>query len=138
MSTEVTTTTYVAYQCPGSFFANEYFQEVDARNPQQQAKDAPDNAFAFFYFDVVKVIVSLEGEHIETGSRRLNISKTYYIDAELFTFNQVLQLPGDYSILLDNMQRNGLGLVVRCRTGNFEPFDKDKHELVFQRANRKG
>lgn len=130
MTTEATTTTYVAYQHPGSFFSEESVKPVDARNPQQQANDAPDTAFAFFYFDIVTTVVNVEGERIETSSGRRNITKTYYIDAELLTSDQVAALPGDHSILLSNMRGNGWDPIVRCRTGNFQPFEEDKHELL--------
>jgi hypothetical protein len=130
MSNEATTTTYVAYQHPGILFTEESVQPVDARNPQQQANDAPDGAFAFFYFDIVTTVVNVEGERIETSSSRRNITKTYYIDAELLTSDQVAALPGDYSILLSNIWYNGWDPIVRCRTGNFQPFEEDKYELV--------
>lgn len=130
MTTEATTTTYVAYQRPGLFFAEEYVKLVDTRNLQQQVNDAPDSAFAFFYFDIVTTVVNVEGERIETSSGRRNISNTYYIDAELLTSEQVAALPGDHSILLSNMRSNGWDPIVRCRTGNFQPFDEDKHELL--------
>lgn len=130
MTTEATTTTYVAYQYPGSFFSEESVKPVVARNPQQQANDAPDSAFAFFYFDIVTTVVNVEGERIETSSGRRNIIKTYYIDAELLTSDQVAALPGDHSILLSKMRGNGWDPIVRCRTGNFQPFEEDKHELL--------
>jgi len=130
MTNQATTTTYVAYQHPGSFFSEETVKPVNARNPQQQADDAPDSAFAFFYFDIVTTVVDVECERIETTSGRRNISKTYYIDAELLTSNEVAALPGDHSILLSNMRGNGWDPIVRCRTGNVQPFEADKHVLV--------
>lgn len=130
MTNEASTTTYVAYQHPGSFFSEESVKPVGTRDPQQQANDALDNAFAFFYFDVVKSIVDIEGERIETSSGRRNISKTYYVNAELLDYDAVSALPGDYAILLSNMRGNGWSAIVRCRTGNFQPFEPAKHELV--------
>lgn len=130
MTTEATTTTYVTYKHPGSFMSEESVEPVDVRNPQQQANDAPSSAFAFFYFDVATAIVDVEGERIETSSGRRNISSTYYINAELMSSDKVAALPGDHSILLSNMRGNGWDPVVRCRTGNFQPFEADKHELV--------
>lgn len=130
MNTETTTTTCVAYQHFGRFFWEESVKPVNAPNPQQQANDAPDSAFAFFYFDIVTGVVNVEGERIKISSGRLNITKMYYIDAELLTSDQVAKLPGDHSILLSNMQGNGWDLIVRCRTGNFQLFEVDKHKLL--------
>jgi hypothetical protein len=130
MTTDATTTTYIAYQHPGSFLAEESVMPVGTRNPQQQANDAPDSAFAFYYFDVVTTIVNAGGELINTSSGRRNISNTYYIDAKLLTSDQVTALPGDNSILLSNMRGNKWDLIVLCRTGNFQPFIEGKHELI--------
>lgn len=127
MTEQATTTTYVAYQIPGVLYSEETVEKVDVRNPQQAAKSAPNNAFAFFYYDVVKTVVDVEGKRIGTASSRLNISKTYYIDAELLTDDQVAALAGDNDILLGNIRGGG---IVRCRGGNFRPFEADKHELV--------
>jgi hypothetical protein len=130
MTTEATKTTYVAYLHPGSFLLEESVKPVDARNPQQQANDAPESAFAFFYFDIVSATVSVQGEPIGTSSDRLNISKTYYIDAKLLTSDEVAALPGDHNILLSNMRCNGWDPIVLCRTGNFQPFAENDHELL--------
>lgn len=130
MITEATTTTYVVYKHPGSLFCEESVKPVDVRNPQQQANDAPDGAFAFFYFDEVTIIVDVEGERIETSSGRRNITGIYYINAELMTSDDVAALPGDRSTLLRNMRCNGWDPIVRCRTGNFQPFKVGKDELV--------
>lgn len=127
---EVTTTTYVAFQHPGSFFPEESFVKVASRDTNRDAVEAPKNAFAFFYFDIATTVMNVAGERIETASGRRNISKTYYIDAELLTSDQVAALPGDNRILLSNMRANRWDPIARCRTGNFQPFEKDKHELV--------
>jgi hypothetical protein len=132
MTSEATTTTYVAYQHPGTFFWEESKESVDMRNPQQQANNAPDSAFAFYYFDIVTMIVDVEGERIETSSDRRNISKTYYVDAELLDYDAVSALPGDNSILLSNMRCNEWDTIVRCRTGNFQTFVPARHELLIK------
>lgn len=129
-SPQATTTTYVAFQHPGAFFSEESVTKVTTRNPERDAVKASDSVFAFFYFDIVTTVVDVAGERIETASGRRNISKTYYIDAELLTSVQVAALPGDNHILLSNMRGNGWDPIVRCRTGNFQPFEADKHELV--------
>jgi len=136
-SLEGTVTTYVAYLHPGSFFSEESVSKVPNRDPNQQTKDAPQSAFAFFYYDIVTSVVDVEGERIETASTRRNISKTYYVDAELLDYAAVEALaneegisPTSHRILLSNMHGNGYDLVVRCRTGNFQPYEPDKQELV--------
>jgi hypothetical protein len=128
-----TTTTYVAFQHPGALFSEESVVKVMTRNPERDAVKAEGSVFAFFYFDIVTTVVDVAGERIETASGRRNISKTYYIDAELLTSDQVAALPGDNRILLRNMRYNGWDSIVRCRTGNFQPFEQDRQEMVSTR-----
>lgn len=130
MTIRPTRTTYVAYQHPGIFLSEESVVRVEVCDPQQQANDAPGSAFAFFYFDVVTTVVYVDGERIVTHSDRCNISSTYYIDAKLMTFSEVASLPGDTGILLSSMRSNKWDSVVRCRTGNVQPFEPDRCELV--------
>ena len=128
MNTEPTTTTYVAYLLPGVFLSEESVKPIMVRNPQQQADDAPNNAFAFSYFDIVTTILDVEGEHIKTSSSRRNISKTYYIDAELLNADQAVeQFGSQISSRIDS--EPGSGIVVCC-TGNLQPFNPSKNELV--------
>jgi hypothetical protein len=126
----VTTITYVTYYCPGLLFPEETVKPVDVRDPQQQANKAPANAFSFYYYDIVRAIVYVDGERVETSSEPRNISKVHYIDAKLLNYDEVSALPGDNATLLGNMRGNGWHNVVLCRTGNFQPFDPARHQLV--------
>lgn len=130
MSDQVTTTTYVAFLHPGVILTEETTSIVDARNPQQTARVAPNSAFAFFYFDIVSAVVELDGERIVTTGSRRRISKTYFVDAEVLGYDAVSALPGNNDILLSNMRSNRWNHVVRCRTGNFQEWDPSSQELV--------
>jgi hypothetical protein len=130
MAPEVSTITYIAYQYPGSFYPEESAEPIDMRDPQKHANEAPESAFAFFYFEVVVCIVTIDGERIKTRSDHRNTSKTYYFDAELLDRNAVSALPGDNTTLLNNMRCNDWDTLVRSRAGNFQPFEPAKHELL--------
>ena len=118
------TTTYIAYLTPGSFMSEESTRKVEKRNPEEDIKEAPEYAFAFFYFDIVKTSVKVGDEQVDTSSGRRNISNRYYIDAEVLDLKAVEALEGDTEILIRNMKGNGYDQVVRCRTGNFQPLDE--------------
>lgn len=126
----VTTTTYVAYLLPGSLVNEESVREVAARNPEEDIKNAHEYAFAFFYFDIVRTVVKVGSEKVETKSGRRNISGRYYIDGEVLDLKAVEALEGDHSTLIGNMQSGDYEQVVRCRTGNFQVFDKNEDVLL--------
>lgn len=125
LKARVSTTTYVSYLYPGLIVSNESNMEVPDRNPEREARrEAADSAFGFSYFDIVSAVVEIGETLIQTTSNRRNISCTYYIDGEVLDIDQVAALPGDHQIMLDNMRCNDWDRVVRCRSGNFQPFDE--------------
>jgi hypothetical protein len=115
-------TTYLAYRYDSGFLPTESITPVSEHDPQRDANNAPGNVFAFFYFDA--------DSPTDLVNNYRNISKTYYIDAELFDYQAVSALPGNNTILLDNMRNNEFDTVVRCRTGNFQAFKPAEHELI--------
>jgi hypothetical protein len=69
-------------------------REVDSRNPQQAIKDMPEDAIAFYYFDVVSTLVEFNNENVELKSGALNRTRDYYFDAKLLDYDEVKTLPG--------------------------------------------
>lgn len=121
----VVTTTYVAYLLPGSFFSEESVHEVASRNPDEDIKNAHEYAFALFYFDIVKTIVKVGEERVETSSGRRNISHRHYIGGEILDIEAVEALGSEYDTVVRNMKGNDWDKVIRCRTGNFQPFEDE-------------
>lgn len=123
VSAPATTTTYVAYLLPGALFSEESTREVTERNPEEDIKQAPEYAFTFFYFDIVRTSVKVGDEQVSASSSRRNISNRYYIDAEVFDIEGVKALEGDYDSLIRQMEGDdGYDQLVRCRTGNWQPL----------------
>lgn len=116
-------TTVVTYDLPGFFVPEQFSRVVDMRDPRQAAKSAPQNAYAFTFHAIVEATVLVEGQETTVRSKPINVSGRYFIDGERLNVHQVARLPGDYEVLLDNMRGNGWAHVVRCRTGNFQPFN---------------
>lgn len=132
---EARTITYVEYQHPGSFYSEDIRRIVDRRDPQRAANDAPASAFVFTFFDVVVATALVDGEEVELRSRNRCRSARYYIDAEVLDEHDVESLPGDHHILLANMRSNGWSFVVKCRSGNFQPFDPPGDQVITRSAS---
>ena len=124
MSDRVTTTTYVTLFYPGAFFPEESVREVGTRDPEAIAREADPAVYAFSFHDKVTTTAIIDGQEIELGSRAINKSGRYYIDAERLTAADVEALPGDHSILLANMRGNHWDTILCCRPGNFQPLEE--------------
>lgn len=121
---------YVRYFLPGAFFPEEDVREVPDRNPEREARKAPDNAYGFMYLNVVMADAQLNGGTVELRSDPSGPGRKYYIGGQLLTADGVRALPGGNAILLANMKSNHWDRVVQCRTGNFQPFEKDDQILA--------
>jgi hypothetical protein len=138
-----TTKTYVRYLMPGALVPEEGVREVPERNPYQVARDLPDDVFAFEFFD--KLITTAEdgGETVTLASGERNRSGRFYIDAEKLTTSDIASaaaaevLPGDRRrVLLSNMRSNGWDVMLRCRTGNFQPMQAGDSIITLRETAR--
>ena len=130
LTVQVGTKQYLRYYYPGFLFSGDSVAEVKERDPKLAAMDAPEGAYAFLYYASTKVSVHLDDETILTTGDERDASPTYYIDAEMLTYDDVARLEGDHKILLDNMHGNAMAAVIRCRTGNFQEFVEGKTVLI--------
>jgi hypothetical protein len=130
------TKTYVRYFTPGTIVSNEGVREVPERNPYQIARDLPSGAFAFEFFDKLVAVGEEGGQEVALTSGERNKSGRFYIDAEKLTATDVEALPGDHSILLDNMRGNRWPAVLRCRTGNFQPMQAGDSIITLRETAR--
>lgn len=113
------TTTYVAYDLPGTFEAEHDSRPVASRDPRVAADTAPAGAFAFTFYDVV----TTEVDGVELRSRPRNHSSRYFIGGTVRTVAEVEAMEGDRSILLSNMRGNGWDRVIFCPAGNVQPLE---------------
>lgn len=132
--TDPKTVTYVTFLSPGAFFAEQTSQAVPDRDPDHAAAMAPSYSYAFTFHDVVSCVAVLpDGDEVILSSSAREKSACYYIGGTLMTVPDVERLNddgGDYDILLSNMRSNGWLTVVRCRTGNFAPFEKGDRMVI--------
>jgi len=117
-ATTPATATYVQYLHRGLIISEGSSRRVRERDAARCAREAEVSAFAFRFYDEVTGFIG--DDPVRSGPVRE--SGLYYIDAERLTAEDVAALPGDYSVLLDNMRGNQWPAVARCRTGNFQPL----------------
>ncbi len=127
---QTTVKTYIEMLEPGSFFAEDYAEEVDGRDPQRDAAAAGPRVFAFRYYDVMVGETPFGHDTVPVRSKPMNYSGYYYIDAEELSVADVRALneagpdAGRLDILISNMEGNGWDPILRCRTGNFRPKEQ--------------
>jgi len=127
--------TYVRFLTPGAFFAEEYSVEVPGRDPAAMASIAKPEAFAFQFYSV-SVLDDEEGR--ELISSQFDVSCFYYIDALVYTADQLAEISAtEYRTVIDNMRSNGWDKVAFCRTGNFRPL-LEGDEVIFSGNDDRG
>jgi hypothetical protein len=111
------TTTYVEFYYPGIMVDEASVKVVNHRDSKKV--NVPSGSFGFRFFDVK----STEEGDVKMESDRLNLSPMYYYGGRIMTLDDVRrEMPND-RILISNMESNGWSRVIKCRTGNFKPFD---------------
>ncbi len=111
-------TTYVEFLHPGIFMSEESVKKVKSRDVLELK--VPKTAFAFKFFGIKSTIV----DGIKLTSERLNISPTYFFGGRIMTLDEVCKELPDARTLISNMKCNHWDRIIRCRTGNFQPFIK--------------
>ena len=121
---------WVEYYFPGLLFSESSTKRLKYRDVDEAVEHFPESAFAFELYDVEVRKGTLEdGASIE-DRRTTNKSCRYYPDATTYTVEQVKQLPGDYKILISNMECNKHKRVVRTKAGNWQPFEQGDQILI--------
>lgn len=115
------------YSIPGSFFSEHQVKDLDAYSVKEAIQKAPKSAFGFTIYEVEEPPDL--GPDFTVTSKAKNESAMHYLDGDILSIQAVEELPGDHKILVSNMKGNEWDFVVRCRTGNFQPF-KDGDVLV--------
>lgn len=110
----------VEYLLPGFMWPEETIRELPERSVKAAVKKAPERAFCFTLYDIEEA--PYFGPDYKIVPVPKNKSGRYYLGGEIFTIDQVRVLYGDDSILLSNMQNNDWDRIIRCNTGNWQPF----------------
>jgi hypothetical protein len=121
-SVKRTCKTYVEFLMPGTLFAESDCAQVPSRDIRKLS--VPEHAFAFTFFDIVTETVKVGGKTFRRGGERSQVSPKHYYGGHIYTLAEVQAEFTDEHTLLDNMRGNGYQRVIRCRTGNWQPFER--------------
>lgn len=117
---------FVRYFSPGSFYANDWTENIDARAPN--SVPWPENAYAFTMHEREDVI---DGQKIYKGDSKQIGPMYYHPDSKIETLDEVTRNPKASDILISNMRCNKWEHVVWSRWGNWpQPFDETKAVIV--------
>ena len=124
-----TTATFLS---PGWFFPEETEREVDTTDLQAIAKLAPKGAFCFILQGWVEKTTTVNREDFKKTERDADGTGRFYLGGTVYTLTQLKAKFGndpDKRILLSNAEGNGYGKMIQCRTGNWQPFEKNDQLL---------
>lgn len=121
---------HARYALPGSFFAESDSRELSDRSIDAAITRAPEHAFAFVLYDTAEIDFEYDEALFRVTPRPQNESGRHYIGGEIFTPDELRELavqegdPHKYDVLIANVQGNRWGRAIRCRTGNWQPFEE--------------
>ena len=114
--------TYARYFSPGAFFSETEVKEVDPIAPEQDAlRRAPEHAFCFVLFEKEDGPPPEVGPEWSVSPKEINVTSRRYIGGTLFHIDEIDPL--NNRILLVNAKNNHWDWMIKCRTGNWQPFD---------------
>lgn len=111
------------YYIPGTLFPETVTKKLDARSVDEAVSKAPSSAYCFELFDVLPPPDL--GPEFSVTSKPLNKSARFFIGGKLFTVEEVEREYPELGILASNMRCNDYKVVIRCRTGNWQPFQME-------------
>lgn len=119
------------FQLPGFMFTENVTREIPTRDDADVLAVAPDHAFAFRVCDVPAVVPNMDGFTVTPIP--YNWGPRTFIGGDVFDVDMIesddrlradLGLSDDRT-LIANARSNGWPRVIRCRTGNWQPFEDD-------------
>ena len=66
----------------------------------------------------------LTGKKVKLTSERINVSPMRYYGGKLYTVAELKREFPNERILISNIEGNGYDKAIRCRTGNWQPFEE--------------
>lgn len=121
---------HARYALPGSFLNESDSRELSDRSIDAAIARAPESAFAFVLYDTAEIDFEYDPALFRVSPRPQNESGKHYIGGEVFTPDELRQLaaqegePHKYDVLIANVEGNRWGRAIRCRTGNWQPFEE--------------
>ncbi len=115
--------TYVEFLYHGLLLDGNSIREVESRDILRL--EVPKKAYAFSFFDLVSLVVEVDGKKVEMVSERISVSSLHYYGGKLYTITEAMSMFPDQSVLIENMIGLGASKIVSCRhTGRLGAFMK--------------
>jgi hypothetical protein len=125
---------WARYWLPGSFLSERDGRELPERTTDAAVAAAPEHAFAFELYDTAVADFDFDAGLFKVVPIPLDESAKHYLGGDVFTCDELRALaaeegdPRKYDILIANVSRwtpEGMveGRAIRCRTGNWQPFE---------------
>ena len=112
---------WVTFSHPGSFMSETTSRNVNSFDPH--AIEWPPSAYAFAFYQREDVI---DGSETYVGKAE-QVGPTYYHpNTEKYDIEGVKRFFPEATILISNMECNGYEYVVKCRAGNWQPYNSNE------------
>ena len=121
------------YYMPGSFFSEDEAREISDCSIDAAVAQAPEDAFAFVLYDRPVIDFEYDPKLFRVAPVPQNESGKHYLGGKTYTPDELRALPGDHRILIGNVEGNGWGRAIQCRTGNWQPFEEG--DVLVEMAN---
>lgn len=116
--------TYVEFCYQGDLFSGRWTREVKTRDVSRVK--LPENAFGFWFFDIISVVVDVDGKKVRLTSGQINDSPSHYYGGKIYTVEEFRRkFPSAYASHASDIKINGHKKMLACRTGNWVPFEKN-------------
>lgn len=113
--------TYVEFFVQRALFAESMTNKVKTRDVSKIK--VPKNAFRFRFFDKHIYSETIGGKELKK-EEITDESPVYYYGGKVYTIAKLKREFPDNEILIENAKSNGYKKVIRCRTGNWQLFNK--------------
>lgn len=121
--------TYAEFYYPGVIVSETNIEPIKNRNVERL--QVPEGAYGFIFFDIISIDIKDEfSKKLKLKSKRLNISPFHYYGGTIYTLKEVKKNFPNEKILISNMEVNHYKKVIKCRTGNFQPFNKGSKYIL--------
>jgi hypothetical protein len=114
--------TFVEFAFPGESLHTNSAEEVKSRDVSKVK--VPVGAYGFKFFDVIAKQARINGRVVETESRRMSESPTYFCGGRLYSMKDVRRGIPNGDVLITIMRANDCTKVIKTRAGNICLFDK--------------
>jgi hypothetical protein len=114
---------------PGSFFPEESTKDLDDRTLEEVAREAGPDVFAVQSFWQMRTTAIVDGEQQVGYGPPFARSSRLYVGGTVYTVEELKAAFPDERVLIHNIEGNGYERAIYCRTGNWQPLEKEDRVL---------